>query len=122
MQRNGAVAGALEHVHQLEYDARIERIERGQALEVVRRGGMVAPPVGHRGDRAKRLGVSPSEPAALLLHPAVELSLASEVEAIEQRPPVLRDRERRLARVERALEGTRVHRHMLLAKAQVVAI
>ena len=121
-QRDGAVAGALEHLHQLEHDPRVERVERGQALEILRRGDMVATPVGHGGDRAKRLCVSAGEPAALLLHPAVELSLASKVEAIEQRTAVLRDRERRLARVERALEGAHVHLHVRFVQAQVVAL
>ena len=58
---------------------------------------------------------------ALLLYPAVELSLASEVEAIEQRTAVLRDRERPLARVKRALEGAQVHVHTRFVQAQIVA-
>src|SRR5437763_1270990 len=86
------------------------------------RNDMVAPPAGHGGDRAKRLGESAGEPTALLLDPAVELSLAAEVESIEQRTAVLRDRELRLARVERALERAHVHVHTRFVESQVVAL
>ena len=82
-QCNGAVPGALERLHQLEHDARIERVERGQTLEILRGGDMVTTLVGRGGDRAKCLGVSAGESAALLLRPAVELSFASKMEAVE---------------------------------------
>ena len=121
-QRIGAVAGAVEHLHQPDHYPRVERIEGGQAQEILRGGDRVTTLLGCGGDRAKRLRISAGEPAALLLHPAVELSLTAKVEAIEQGTAVLRHRERRLAGVERALEGAHVHLHVRFVQAQVIAL
>jgi hypothetical protein len=73
LQGGGDVPGAMQRLHQVRTDSRVQWIERRSAPPPLRFGWMVRTRRRARGERLQRIRVLPTQPVAFLVRPMLEL-------------------------------------------------
>jgi hypothetical protein len=109
-QRFGPLAGLVQRGHEAERGVGAQRVELEEASPPVRRHPVVAPDGRFGTQHLQRSSELARQPRPLGLRPGLELSTTIEVEAVQKRCGVARDRPGRIVLLQRGRKGLHVAR------------
>src|SRR5687768_9761418 len=121
LQRRAAFADAIERTHELQCDARAERIAGGERPPPFGRSLEIARCLGPDRKLFERGDIRAAQPLALGVSPPVELVAIGQEKAIQKRSVVHADRGRWIVAGARLLESGYVRRETIRVEAQIVA-